>query len=120
MSKPIDQEDIDKLHQLTETLQSLNLATAAVTRRRNELIRRNSNRNNKRSGKALRKQRRKNEFRVGDLVEVKDKYKGRQGIKGIVTEVYMAQVFLAPIDGTTGFRKYKENIKLLEENCQAP
>ena len=111
MSETINQDDIDELHQLTETLESLNLAADRITRRRNELIRRNT----RRGQASSRKPRKRNEYRVGDLVQVKDNYKGRKNIKGIITEVYPAQVFLAPIDGTTEFRKYKENIKLLKE-----
>ena len=111
MSNTINQDDIDKLQQLTETLESLNLAANRITQRRNELIRRTTRRGNHSS----RKPRKKNEYKVGDLVQVKDNYKGRKDIKGIVTEVYPAQVFIAPINGTTGFRKFKENIKLLKE-----
>ena len=111
MSKTINQNAIDKLYQLIETLESLNLAVDTITRRRNKLI----SRNTRRGSASLHKPRRKNRFKVGDLVQVKDNYRGRKGIKGIITKVHPAQVFLAPIDGITGFRKYKENVKLLKK-----
>ena len=112
MSKTINQDNIDELHQLTETLESLQLTVNKLTTRRNELIRRNT----RRASTASKKPRKRNEFYVGDLVQVKDNYKGRKGIKGVITEVYIAQVLLAPIDGSTSFRKYKENIKLLHDH----
>ena len=111
MSETINWDDIGEIQQLAETLESLNLKINYVTQRRNELIKRNTCRGQTSSYKP----RKRNEYKVGDLVQVKDNYKGRKNIKGIVTDAYLEQVFLELISGTCGFRKYKENIRLLKE-----
>ena len=108
MSNTIDQADIDKLQELTQTLESLEITKKRLTERRNSIIVRASRRTKAETRKS------KRDIRVGDIVIVKDNYKGRQGIKGIVTEVYTTQLLLAPLDGSTSFRKYKENVRRIK------
>jgi hypothetical protein len=53
----------------------------------------------------------KNMIRVGDTVEVTNKYKGRLGVQGTVIKLTPAQVVIYKLDSSDTFRKYKANIK---------
>ena len=110
MNHVIEQEDLDELYEITQTLESLEITTKRLTARRDKILEkaRDKSKDNEKPRKGRR------DLRVGDLVQVLDNYKGRRGIKGLVTEVYTAQVLVAPIDGSVPFRKFKENVKLTE------
>ena len=108
-----DLEDTDEIRQITETLEHLEITSRRLRERRNTLIQQKERRRSARIQTARRASKR--ELKIGDLVEVKDNYKGRKGIKGRIAEFHGAQVRLEPIDGSAGFRKFKENVRLIIE-----
>ena len=85
----------DEIDQLTQTIAELEITTNRLKQRQESLIkRRTSTRVKKRSAKAGQYQ-----YKVGNIVEVKDNYKGRRGIRGRVAELHGAQLRLEPLDG---------------------
>jgi hypothetical protein len=50
-------------------------------------------------------------LRVGDIVEVTNRYKGRLGVRGTIVRVTSAQVVIRESDNGETFRKYKANVK---------
>jgi preprotein translocase subunit YajC len=52
-----------------------------------------------------------NALRVGDRVEVTNRYKGRLGVRGTIIKVTSAQVLIQEVDNNSTFRKYKANVK---------
>ena len=108
-----DLEDTDEIRQITETLEHLEITSRRLRQRRNALIEQKERRRSARLQAARKASKR--ELKLGDLVEVKDNYKGRRGIRGRITEFHGAQIRIEPTDGSVGFRKYKENVKLIIE-----
>ena len=107
-----DLEDTDEIREITETLEQLEITVSKLKERRNSLIERKERRKSARIRAS--KANAKRGFKLGDIVEVQDNYKGRRGIVGKITSFHGGQVYVQPIDGSTGFRKYKENVKLFE------
>ena len=108
-----DIEEADKVEDLTKTLKQLEITVSRLKERRNILVQR---RNKRTSGRdSTRRAGNKRELQIGDLVEVKDNYKGRKGVIGRTASLHGGQVRLETIDGSAGFRKFKENVRLIEE-----
>ena len=107
-----DLEDTDKIREITETLEQLEITASKLRERRDSLIERKE----KRRSARIRASRAsvKRSFKLGDIVEVKDNYKGRQGIVGKIPSFHGGQVYIQPVNGSVGFRKYKENIKFFK------
>jgi septation ring formation regulator EzrA len=54
-----------------------------------------------------------NTIRIGDIVEVTNRYKGRLGVRGKVIKVTSAQVLIEANDNGETFRKYKANVRII-------
>lgn len=108
----------EEIDQLTNTIDNINITLGSLKTRRETLLAKRANRASNRVRRSSRARSSDTsqieyDYRVGDVVEVKDNYKGRKGIHGRITEIHGAQVRLEPLDGRAGFRKFKENIKLI-------
>ena len=111
MNRNKNDDERNEIQEITETLEQLQITIDRLNQRRDTLIQRNT----KNKTTKTRTNNSKQDFKVGDLVEVKDNYKGRKGIRGRISSIHGTQVRLEPTDGRPGFRKYKENIQLIEE-----
>ena len=50
---------------------------------------------------------------IGDRVEVRNNYKGRRGIQGVVTRITPTQAYVEPDNGGEEFRCNKSNLRLI-------
>ena len=108
----------DEIEQITNTIDNINITLGSLEARRETLLVKRAARRSNRvrrsaSARGSETYQVEHDFRIGDIVEVKDNYKGRRGIQGRITEIHGAQVRLVPLNGSAGFRKFKENIKLI-------
>lgn len=53
------------------------------------------------------------ELVIGDRVEVRNNYKGRRGIQGVVTGITPTQAYVEPDNGGETFRSHKSNLRLI-------
>ena len=94
-----------KIEELTTHLELLHIQIEEVSNRIRAITRENNN---------VTRVRRGIEIRVGDTVQVTNKYKGRLGVKGVVIRLTATQSVIESETGET-FRKYKANLKIVEE-----
>jgi hypothetical protein len=96
-------DDNNEVAQLIRELDQLQTCIARVNKRLRQLS------NDKHTDKQTTKD--KNTLKVGDKVEVTNKYKGRLEVRGTVIKVTSAQVLIQEEGGEDIFRKYKANVK---------
>jgi dsDNA-specific endonuclease/ATPase MutS2 len=96
-------DNSNEIAQLIQELEQLQVRISRVNERLKELN--NDDRTSKQTTKD------KSTLKVGDKVEVTNKYKGRLGVRGTVIRVTSAQVVIQEEDGDEVFRKYKANVK---------
>jgi dsDNA-specific endonuclease/ATPase MutS2 len=93
----------NEITELIQELEQLQIRISRVNERLKELN--NDDRTKKQTAKD------KSTLKVGDKVEVTNKYKGRLGVRGTVIRVTSAQVVIQEEGGDEVFRKYKANVR---------
>jgi dsDNA-specific endonuclease/ATPase MutS2 len=93
----------NEITELIQELEQLQIHISRVNERLKELN--NDDRTKKQTAKD------KSTLKVGDKVEVTNKYKGRLGVRGTVIRVTSAQVVIQEEGGDEVFRKYKANVR---------
>ena len=94
--------------EVTELIKELEQLQIRITRV-NERLRQLDSRTTRNERTTTNKE--SNELRVGDKVEVTNRYKGRFGVQGTITKVTSAQVLIRETGSGNTFRKYKANVK---------
>jgi hypothetical protein len=97
----------DEVTELIRELEQLQLRITSVNDRL-KLLKNNTEGNNQ-----TETTKNKNILRVGDKIEVTNKYKGRLGVQGTIVKVTSAQVLIQETGSNTTFRKYKANVRKL-------
>jgi predicted transcriptional regulator len=101
----------EEINKLIQEIENLRLQLSQVTNRLRDL--RNENRHE--DSAIVRGNRHSTQIKVGDIVEVTNRYRNRLGVKGKVIRVTSTQAVIEPIDGGATFRKYKVNLRKIEE-----
>ena len=95
-------------NEITELIQELDRLQIQITRV-NERLRQIDNTTQVTSKPE--KSNTENAIRVGDTVEVTNKYMGRLGVQGTVLKITSAQVLIRELNSDETFRKYKANVR---------
>jgi dsDNA-specific endonuclease/ATPase MutS2 len=98
-------DEDSEVAELIKELEQLQVRITRVNERLKQLDRKGTQRKQTVTNKES------NDLRVGDRVEVTNRYKGRFGTQGTIIKITSAQVLIQEADSDNTFRKYKANVR---------
>jgi predicted nuclease with TOPRIM domain len=101
----------NEIDELTEELAKLQIQVDTIQNRLKEIKERNQKATETTQNRNLQQENSNRPLRVGDQVSVTNRYKGRQGVTGIVVRLTQTQAVVRPENGEEEFRKYKANLR---------
>ena len=114
MNRETEDLNDNEIDDLTREIEGLSLQLETLREKLATANRRQRNRPPPISDRVNRRQRNR-PLTIGNRVRITNKYKGRQGLTGVITRTTNAQAYVRPDGGGETFRSYKANLQRLTE-----
>ena len=112
MNRQTEDLNDNEIYNLTREIEGLSLQLVTLREKLATANIRKRNRSLPISDRATRRQDNR-PLTINDRVRVTNKYKGRQGLTGVITRTTNAQAYVRPDGGGAIFRSYKANLQRL-------